>query len=63
MGDLREIDLANGGFIDADPDIFIKPDLAGIRLLHFDRVDEIVEQAAPAAGDLRRQLQALPDCR
>jgi len=48
---------------DADPDILIKPDLAGIRLLHFDRVDAVVEQAAPAAKDLRRQLQALPDCR
>lgn len=48
-------------------EIYIKPDLAGVRLLHFDRVDAIVEQAAPAAAELRRQLQdrlnEWPDCR
>ena len=39
------------------PDIYIKPKLEGIRLLHFDRVDEVVDQARPAADELRRQLQ------
>ena len=38
------------------PDIYIKPELEGIRLLHFDRVDEVVEQARPAAGELRERL-------
>jgi len=38
------------------PDIYIKPELADIRLLHFDRVDEILEQAEAAADKLREQL-------
>lgn len=45
------------------PDIYIKPELPGIRLLHFDRVDRIIEGAAPAADELRRALDALPRCR
>jgi len=49
------------------PEIHIKPELAGVRLLHFDRVDAIVEQAKPAAAELRRQLRAhlddWKDCR
>ena len=38
------------------PDIYIKPELEGIRLLHFDRVDDVVDQARPAAEELREQL-------
>ena len=34
------------------PDLYIKPDLEGVRLLHFDRVDEVVDQARPAAEAL-----------
>lgn len=45
------------------PDIYIKPELPGIRLLHFDRVDRILDGAAPAADELRRALAALPRCR
>jgi NTE family protein len=45
------------------PDIYIKPELPGIRLLHFDRVDGIIESAAPAAEELRRALEALPGAR
>lgn len=47
----------------AAPDIYIKPELAGIRLLHFDRVDRIVAEAGDAAAELRERLRALPDCR
>ncbi|MFU8876512.1 MAG: patatin-like phospholipase family protein [Wenzhouxiangellaceae bacterium] len=61
--EIMQQSILRSKMLHADPDILIKPDLAGIRLLHFDRVDKIVEQAAPAAEDLRRQLQALPDCR
>lgn len=39
------------------PDIYIKPQLQGIRLLHFDRVDEVIKQARPAAEELRSRLQ------
>ncbi len=45
------------------PDIYIKPDLPGIRLLHFDRVDRIVELAKSGAEKLRAELKALPECR
>jgi len=43
--------MNNGG-----PDIYIKPELSGIRLLHFDRVDEVIEQAGEAAEELGRAL-------
>lgn len=38
------------------PDIYIKPDTRGIRLLHFNRIEEILTQARPAAEELRQQL-------
>ena len=40
------------------PDVYIKVDTSGIRLLDFNRLDEVLEQAAPAAQELRRQLEA-----
>ncbi len=39
------------------PDIYIKPELSGIRLLYFNRVDEILDQAESGAGDLRDSLK------
>jgi len=39
------------------PDVYIKPEISGIRLLHFDRVDEILEQAETGADELREKLQ------
>lgn len=44
------------------PDIYIKPALSDIRLLHFDRADQVIEQAAPAADELRESLKSLLDC-
>ncbi|MAT64944.1 MAG: Patatin [Gammaproteobacteria bacterium] len=38
------------------PDIYIKPDTSGVRLLHFNRIDRILEQAGPAARTLKQQL-------
>ncbi len=38
------------------PNLYIKPELSGVRLMHFDRVDEIVDQAAEAAEELGRAL-------
>ncbi|MCL5040898.1 MAG: patatin-like phospholipase family protein [Gammaproteobacteria bacterium] len=43
--------MHNGG-----PDIYIKPDLNGIRLLHFDRVDAVIEQASGASRELGSAL-------
>jgi len=45
------------------PDIYIKPELNGIRLLHFDRVDRIVEQVRGDAEGLREKLQAIGRCK
>jgi NTE family protein len=42
-------------------DIVIKPELTGIRMLHFDRVDAILEQARPAAEELAARLEGLRD--
>lgn len=38
------------------PDILIKPEAPGVRLAHFHRINEILEQAAPAAATLRELL-------
>ena len=38
------------------PDIYIKPDIQDVRLLHFNRIESIMEQAAPAAEQLRKEL-------
>lgn len=40
------------------PDIYIRPDLDDVRLLHFHRIDEVVEKSRPAADELRKQLRA-----
>lgn len=41
------------------PDIYIKPQVKGVRLLHFNRSDYIFEQAAPAAEELKNKLKKL----
>jgi len=38
------------------PNVYIKPELSDVRLLHFDRVDTITEQAAEAAMELGQFL-------
>jgi len=40
-------------------DIYIKPGLDDIRMLHFDRVDEILERSEPAARELSERLHQL----
>jgi NTE family protein len=38
------------------PDIYIKVDTSDVRLLEFNRIDEVLERARPAAQELRLQL-------
>lgn len=38
------------------PDVYVKVDTSGIRLLDFNRIDEVLEQARPAARELRARL-------
>ncbi len=38
------------------PDIYIKPGIQNVRLLHFNRIASIMQQAAPAAEQLRKEL-------
>ncbi|WP_018871933.1 patatin-like phospholipase family protein [Thioalkalivibrio sp. ALJ16] len=40
------------------PDLYLVPDTDGIRLLHFNRIGEIMEKAQPVADELREQLAA-----
>ena len=40
-----------------EPDLYIKVDTNGVRLLELNRLDTILEQAQPAAEDLRQQLR------
>lgn len=39
------------------PEIYIKPDISGVRLLHFNRIATILEQAEPAARQLRDRVE------
>lgn len=43
------------------PDIYIRPGLRDIRVLEFNRVDEIYAQAAPARDELKQALRARLD--
>jgi NTE family protein len=43
------------------PDLYLRPEVEGIRLLHFHRLSEILDQAQPAADRLRQVLQQLPE--
>jgi NTE family protein len=38
------------------PEIYIKPDIKKIRLLEFNRIEEVMEQSIPAADELRVKL-------
>ncbi|MFO7955011.1 patatin-like phospholipase family protein [Thioalkalivibrio sp.] len=40
------------------PDLYLIPDTRDIRLLHFNRIDEILEKAGPTANELREHLEA-----
>ncbi len=49
--------------VEADPpDLLIRPALEEVRLLHFDRVDTVIEQAGSAAAELRQALKEYADC-
>lgn len=39
------------------PDIYIKPDVGDIRLLHFNRIATTLERSEPAAQELKQQLE------
>ena len=41
----------------APPAIYIKPEFDDVRLLHFDRVDEVISKAGAAADELRDRLE------
>jgi NTE family protein len=41
-----------------EPDIYIRPEIRDVRLLEFDRVDEILRQASPAQEALERALRS-----
>ena len=43
----------------AKPDVLIRIPLCGIPILAFTRIGEVLRQAEPAVGDVRRQLSAL----
>ncbi|WP_280546207.1 patatin-like phospholipase family protein [Halomonas sp. 11-S5] len=39
------------------PDLYLRPETQGVRLLHFNRIDEILRQTEPAAEELRDLLE------
>ncbi|MGM0537008.1 MAG: patatin-like phospholipase family protein [Pseudomonadota bacterium] len=39
------------------PDIYLRPETRGVRLLHFNRIDEILRQTEPTAEELRDLLE------
>ena len=40
------------------PDLYLAPDIGDIRLLHFNRIDEVLRSAQSSAEELRNQLEA-----
>ncbi|MBS3799914.1 MAG: patatin-like phospholipase family protein [Thioalkalivibrio sp.] len=40
------------------PDLYLAPDIGNIRLLHFNRIAEVLRSAQPSADKLRSQLEA-----
>lgn len=45
--------MANNG-----PDIYIKPAITGVRLLHFNKIDKIIEASQLGSDTLRRELES-----
>ena len=45
------------------PAIYIRPTLAGISILDFDKIEEVWRQAQPAMDELRSKLDQLLDTR
>ncbi len=43
-----------------EPDLYLQPDVSGVRLLHFHRVGEIIDKAQPEADRLAKFLADLP---
>lgn len=41
------------------PDLYLRPEVEGIRLLHFHRIDEILRQTGPTVDRMRQALQQL----
>ena len=41
------------------PDIYLQPDLRGIRMLDFNKADQIFEQSEPIRDELRKKLKAV----
>jgi NTE family protein len=39
------------------PDVYLKPDICGVGLLEFFKVDQILQQSEPIKDELRRKLQ------
>jgi NTE family protein len=44
-----------------EPDIYIQPDTNDVRLLHFNRIEDILERAKPAAEKLKKELASAID--
>ncbi len=38
------------------PDIYVWPQISGVRMLDFGKIEEVFAQAAPAAEELRKEL-------
>ncbi|NKI33669.1 patatin-like phospholipase family protein [Wenzhouxiangella sp. XN79A] len=49
--------IADARFRDP-PDLYIKPEIHDVRLLHFNRIESVLAQSAPAAAELRAYLEA-----
>ena len=41
------------------PDIYVRPEIQGVRMLDFSKTDEAFLQAAPAGDLLRKQLKSM----
>ena len=41
------------------PDIYVQPEIQGVRMLDFGKIEEVFLEAAPAVDLLRKQLKSM----
>lgn len=54
--EIMQQSLISQRLAERSPDVYIKVDTSGVRLLDFNRIDEVLGQAEPAAQELRDEL-------
>jgi NTE family protein len=57
--DIMQEAMLNNKMKQHPPDIFIHPDIKGVRMMDFTSIEDVLEQAKPAIEELKQKLRAL----